>query len=92
NEVGLRTYQSNAIAEVWYGFDVMDRLSVVTQSVGSVQSVVAYSHDLNGNRTAVTYPGNKTVTYGFDAANRLTNVNAAAIASGLSMGIQRDDL
>lgn len=74
NELGLRTYQSNAVAEVWYGFDVMDRLSVVTQSVGAVQSVVEYSHDLNGNRTNVLYPGSVAVGYTFDDADRLTHV------------------
>ena len=74
NELGLRTYQSNAVAEIWYGYDPMNRLTVVTQSVGAVQSVVAYSHDLNGNRTNIVYPGSVAVGYTLDAADRITHV------------------
>jgi len=75
NEVGLRTYQSNAVAEVWYGYSNMDRLSVVTQSVAGVQSVVSYFHDSNGNRTNLVYPGSVAVGYTFDDTDRLTHVN-----------------
>ena len=83
NEVGLRTYQSNAVAEVWYGFDNMNRLSAVTQSVQSagtepVESVVSYAHDLNGNRTNIVYPGAVDVGYTFDAADRLTDIQLSA--------------
>jgi len=94
NEVGLRTYQSNAVAEISYAFDEMDRLTNVVQSVSvagtSVTASVAYGYDSNGNRTSVVYPGDKSVAYAFDALNRLTNVNAAALATGLGAAYTHD--
>ena len=89
NELGLRTWQSNAVAEVWYAYDNMNRLSAVTQSVGTaclpgcgatgtVQSVVEYAFDLNGNRTNTIYPGSVAVGYAFNAADRLTEIQLSA--------------
>jgi len=80
NAVGLRTLVSNAVADVHYAYNSMNRLSSVTQSVQSVSSVVNYSYDLTGNRTNVVYPDGKTVGYAFNAANRLTEVSPSGFS------------
>jgi RHS repeat-associated protein len=74
NALGLRTAQSNSVAQVQYGYDQMNRLSAVTSSVFSVSSVVNYAYDSSGNRTNVVYPGGLNVGYAYDLANRLTHV------------------
>ncbi len=40
----------------------------------SVRSRVAYTYDKVGNRASVTYPDLKVIRYGYDAANRLSQV------------------
>ena len=75
----LLTATNNA-ATLTFGYDEMHRVSAVTQSVLSVSSVVEYSHDYNGNRTGLTYPGNKTVTYTYDEANRLSGIQLSAFS------------
>ncbi len=66
---------TNADSTLGFGYDPMNRVSSVTSSVFSVLSVVNYSHDKNGNRTGLTLPGNKTVTYTYDDVNRLETLD-----------------
>jgi YD repeat-containing protein len=54
---------TNADAAVGFGYDSMNRITAVTSFVSFVTSVANYSYDLNGNRTAIILPGNKTVTH-----------------------------
>jgi len=74
---------TNADATVSFVCDNMNRITSVTSSVYSVYSVysvVQYSHDKNGNRTGLTLPGNNTVTYTYDDANRLSTLNLSAFS------------
>jgi RHS repeat-associated protein len=66
---------TNSDAAVSFGYDPMNRVSSVISSVFSVLSVVNYSHDKNGNRTGLTLPGNKTITYTYDDVNRLETLD-----------------
>ena len=75
----LRT-AANDDAALSFGYDPMNRVSAVTSSVFSVLSVVNYSYDDNGNRTALALPGNKTINYTYDAANRLETLNLSAFS------------
>ena len=68
--VGNRTTMNDPQGTTTYGYDALDRLVQVVGSNGTLQ----YGYDLNGNRTSMTYPGGNTVTYLYDAANRLTGV------------------
>ena len=77
---------SNNDATLTFGYDEMHRVSAVTQSVLSVSSVVEYSHDYNGNRTALQVSGftpqpfSKTITYTYDEANRLSGIQLSAFS------------
>ncbi|MDP7025246.1 MAG: RHS repeat-associated core domain-containing protein [Kiritimatiellia bacterium] len=71
---GGLTLASNFTAVVSYGHDAMNRVTSITQSVASAESVVNYTYDYNGNRTAVEYPNGDGVTFLYDAANRLSDI------------------
>ncbi len=70
----------NRITETGYGFtrtfeyDALDRLTKMTFSFGSFSKIVQYTYDQNGNRKTMVYPDGFTVTYVWDADNRLTNI------------------
>ncbi len=53
-----------------YSYDAFGRTSAVTYD----GKTVSYTYDNNGNVLTMTYPGNKTVTYTYDALNRMTSV------------------
>jgi len=53
-----------------YTYDADGRPTRIVQPAGAV----GYSYDLAGNRATLGMPGGKTVTYGYDAVNRLTSV------------------
>ncbi len=71
---------TNADTALSFGYDPMNRVAAVTSSVSSVSSVVNYSHDKNGNRTGLTLPGNKTITYAYDDANRLSGLQLSSFS------------
>jgi RHS repeat-associated protein len=53
-----------------FGYDGFNRI----KDVNYEGTTVSYAHDANGNITAITYPGNKTVTYTYDNLNRMKSV------------------
>jgi RHS repeat-associated protein len=53
-----------------YGYDALDRLLEVVHPEGQV----GYGYDQIGNRTGLTLPGGKSVTYSYDALNRLNQL------------------
>jgi len=75
---GNVTSMENDEASVSLGYDSMNRILASTQTVGSATSIVGYQHDLNGNRTHVTYPGNTNAVYVYGADNRLESVDLSA--------------
>ncbi len=54
-----------------FTYDESGRLTMVDDPYGKI---VSYNYDSLGNRTSITYPGDKTVTYLYDESNRLTKV------------------
>ena len=80
DEAGNVLAATDSDAALSFGYDPMNRVAAVTSSVLSVSSVVNYSHDKNGNRTGLTLPGNKTITYTYDDANRLSTLNLSAFS------------
>ncbi|MEI8194647.1 MAG: RHS repeat-associated core domain-containing protein, partial [Phycisphaerae bacterium] len=68
---GNRTNMADSLGAATYSYDSLNRLTNVTDCYGKT---VGYSYDKSGNRTSVTYPGNKTVTCVYDSMNRLARV------------------
>ena len=76
--ITTRTYMSNG--RLWkvtkdgkpvtYTYDSFGR----TSSISYEGNTVSYTYDPNGNVITITYPGSKTVTYTYDALNRMTSV------------------
>ncbi|MBK1647726.1 RHS repeat-associated core domain-containing protein [Rhabdochromatium marinum] len=54
-----------------YTYDAINRITSVTDQKGQTLS---YAYDLAGNRTRLTYPGNKIVSYVYDEADRLDSL------------------
>jgi len=71
---------TNADATVSFVCDSMNRITSVTSFVSSVLSVANYSYDHNGNRTGLTLPGNKTIIYTYDDANRLSDLQLSSFS------------
>ena len=55
---------------ITYEYDAFGRTSSITYDGKTVN----YTYDPNGNVKTITYPGNKTVTYNYNALNRMTSV------------------
>lgn len=53
-----------------YTYDRFDRLTQVQSSSG----LIKYEYDLTGKLTKITYPDNKTVSYGYDSDNTLLRI------------------
>ncbi len=53
---------------------VWDSLGRMTSSTDGYANKVSYGYDLLDNRTAITYPGNLTVTQTFDAVGRMASL------------------
>ncbi len=58
-------------ADTRYGYDALNRLATVTDSVAGE---VSYGYDPVGNQATVALPNGVTSTYGFDTVNRLLSV------------------
>ncbi len=56
-----------------FGYDLHDRIVMATTPAGSV----AYTYHANGLRQSMTVAGQPTLTYGYDAANRLVRIDQA---------------
>ena len=54
-----------------YSYDEINRINSVTDQFGQTLS---YAYDKAGNRTGLTYPGNKAITYQYDNADRLDSL------------------
>jgi RHS repeat-associated protein len=69
---GRRTSMADGTGTTTYAYDNADRL---TQSVNGAGARVGYGYDLNGNLTALTYPGGSQVTQSFNADSELASVS-----------------
>jgi RHS repeat-associated protein len=67
---GKRSSMVDSRGTTNYSYDVFDRLLSVAGPAGATQ----YAYDAVGNRTSLTYPNGKVVSYQYDALNRLSHV------------------
>jgi RHS repeat-associated protein len=74
DENGNRVGMTDSRGVATYQYDALDRVIFVTDSSGSVR----YAYDEAGNRTTLTYPDGKLVTYSYDALNRQEQVSDRA--------------
>ncbi|MGA2198460.1 MAG: RHS repeat-associated core domain-containing protein [Nitrososphaerales archaeon] len=69
---------TNAVDQVKYSYDALNRLLSETDVVGRTSYPISYSYDLAGNELSVTYPDHSKVTNTFDALDRVTKVSSGA--------------
>ena len=69
--VGNRTRMTDSLGTTTYAYDALNRMTNCTDSAGKA---VTYQYDANGNRSSMTYPGNKVANYTFDSLNRMVTV------------------
>jgi RHS repeat-associated protein len=55
-------------------YDALNRVASVTMDYGSFSKQVQYTYDEVSNRKTMTYPEDQTVTYTYDALDRLTKL------------------
>lgn len=67
-------------------FDAMGRVTHSTQTTDGQSYGMSYQYDQVGHLISETYPSNRTVTFGYDAAGRINDVSSGATryASALS--------
>ena len=70
NNIGRLESVTKDSKAINYTYDAFGR----TTAVAYDGKTVSYTYDNNGNVLTMTYPGNKTVTYTYDALNRMTSV------------------
>lgn len=73
---GNRLSMDDSTGTTSYEYDDLYRLTQVTHPspAGNQPSIVGYSYDAKGNRTALTYPDGTQIAYTYDAADRLTQI------------------
>jgi len=69
----------SALSTNIFTYDSMGRMTQTLFYALSGASTVSYSYDLAGNRTALSYPGNKTAAFAFDPLGQATNVKAVSL-------------
>jgi RHS repeat-associated protein len=67
---GRRASRFDAAGTSTYTYDAVDRLTSDTRG----GKTVTHAYDAVGNRTSITYPDLKSVSYSYDAANRMERV------------------
>lgn len=67
---GNRTSMRDGTATAVWEYDDDNRIVSYEYNGATVK----YAYDLNGNRTSITYPGGKVVSYDYDPCNRLSAV------------------
>lgn len=71
DEAGNRRGMVDSTGRSTWTFDALAR---IVSFVGANGLSLTNEFDENGNRTALIYPGNQRVVYGYDSLNRMTNV------------------
>ena len=69
--LGRRVQMTDGSGSTAYSYDSLGRLTSTTDGSGAT---VAYAYDLDGNPTAITYPGGQVVHRTYDAAGQLISV------------------
>lgn len=58
-----------------FDYTPTNRLERKTSLIHGVEYITSYAYDRRGNLGTMTYPSGRTVTYGYDAGNRLTSIS-----------------
>ena len=79
---GVSTIKYNDIV---YNFDTAGRTTGETTTIPGIATTqpATYALDANGNRTALIWPDNYCVAYGFDSLNRMTTATEGAASGGV---------
>jgi RHS repeat-associated protein len=80
DKAGRRTAMTDGTGTSSWDWNPFGELEATTSGNGDT---VAYTYDRRGLQTSVTYPGNKTVTRGFDDAGRWTGLSDWLGGSGV---------
>ncbi|MDA3798948.1 MAG: hypothetical protein PF692_07700, partial [Kiritimatiellae bacterium] len=83
NLAGTLTSENTENTESQFAYDSMGKIIQSSNSVFSVSSVVNYSYNLNGNRTALDV-GDLTVNYTYNAENLTTNITFSIPSTNLT--------
>jgi RHS repeat-associated protein len=62
-----------------YGYDRRGLLKSENRSILGTSFVTSYQYDANGNRSGISYPSGRQVTYGFDFADRPLSAAAGSV-------------
>ena len=71
DENGNRLSMTDIMGTTRYQYDKLDRIISVTDPFNMT---VGYAYNPNGGRSSTIYPGNRVVSYLYDALNRLTTI------------------
>jgi len=67
------TYGTVSSAGRYTGYDALGRTTLSIQQTGAINYQVSAAYNLAGNMTSETYPSGRSVSYGYDSADRLSN-------------------
>jgi len=93
--------EGNTLVATGFGFsrtdswDPLNRISAITVNFGPFSKAMSYTYDQVGNRKTMTYPEGQTITYTWDALNRLTNLQDSNLGNwtfGYDAGSRRATL
>jgi len=62
----------------YFGYDKMGRVERQRQVTGSATYALSYEYNLAGQLTSETYPSNRQLSYAYDEAGRLSQINEGA--------------
>jgi YD repeat-containing protein len=65
---------NDVLHEIHYSYDLHGRITQMRTVYGGAEFLVGYSYDVSGRLSSITYPGGRTVNYGFDALGRVNLV------------------
>jgi len=77
---GNELTMTNAIDQIKYSYDALNRMTSETDTIGGTSYTVSYGYDLAGDLQSMTYPDHTTVTDSYDALGRVTKVATGATA------------
>jgi RHS repeat-associated protein len=76
--IGRLASMTDPSGQTTYTYERRGLLASQTQTVGSANYPTTYTYDGNGNRATMKYPSGRTVTYGYDFADRAYSASAGA--------------
>ncbi len=67
---GRRTTMTDASGSTEWAYDSMGRVLMEQRTIGSVTKNIAYTYNLDGSASTITYPSGRTITYTVSAAQQ----------------------